>query len=40
MGLVFTSVSLDFFPTLSYNNIKIKDLVNQQSDIVALLVLY
>lgn len=41
IGLVFTAMSLDFFPRLSAicnNNIKIKELVNQQSEIVVLLV--
>ncbi len=41
VGLVFTAMSLDFFPRLSavsYDNNKVMELVNQQSEIVILVI--
>lgn len=40
-GLVFTAMSLDFFPRLSAvanNNIQVRELVNRQSEIVVLVI--
>lgn len=40
-GLVFTAMSLDYFPRLSAissNNLKLKEVVNQQSEIIILIV--